>query len=70
MKTFIFKLVMTCAMFIFLQGVVVPWAISNNILPLWADILILSAIVMIWVAMVERMVTWTCKQFGVKNDLF
>lgn len=54
MKIIAFKVVMFLAAVLFLQGVILPWTISNDVLPVWVDILILSGILMIWVALIDR----------------
>jgi len=44
--------------FIFTQLIVLPWMSSNELLPLWADILVMSAGLVLFLALVDRV---TCK---------
>lgn len=40
--------------FIFTQLIVLPWMSSNELLPLWADILVMSAGLVLFLALVDR----------------
>jgi len=55
MRMFLFKVLSFMAVFIFAQGVILPWAISNNTMPLWADIVLVTLILMMWLAVIDRM---------------
>jgi hypothetical protein len=48
------KVITFLAAFMFLQGVILPWTISNNFMPLWADIILLALIMMMWVIVIDR----------------
>lgn len=54
MRWTLFKVIIFLASFMFLQGVILPWTISNNFMPLWADIVLLAIIMMMWVVIVDR----------------
>jgi hypothetical protein len=48
------KIILFFAAFIFVQGATLPWIISNNILPLWADIILVSGLLFGWVVLIDR----------------
>lgn len=54
MRTIIFKVISFIAVFMFAHGVVLPWAISNNSMPLWVDIIFITVILMMWLALIDR----------------
>jgi tetrahydromethanopterin S-methyltransferase subunit C len=51
----VFKVISFMAVFIFTQGAILPWAISNNTMPLWADIVLITIILMMWLAVIDRL---------------
>ena len=55
MRWIVFKVISFLAVFVFMQGAILPWAISNNTVPLWADILIITFILMMWLAVIDRL---------------
>lgn len=55
MKMMIFKVISFMAVFMFTQGAILPWAISNNTIPLWADIILITIILMMWLAVIDRL---------------
>ncbi len=67
MRWMIFKIIVFMTMFIFMQGAIVPWLISNNFLPLWADIIVISLVLMMWLAVIDRLSSHVLKIFR-KND--
>jgi hypothetical protein len=69
MRVTLFKIIMFLAAFIFLQGVILPWTISNNMLPLWGDILLLSFILMMWVVVIDRISAQLLNKFKDEDDL-
>lgn len=46
MRSALIKIVAFLAAFMCIQGILVPWIISNSFMPLWADIALLSLIMM------------------------
>jgi phosphotransferase system glucose/maltose/N-acetylglucosamine-specific IIC component len=54
MRMTLIKVISFLAAFMFLQGVILPWTISNNFMPLWADIVLLALIMMMWVIVIDR----------------
>lgn len=38
----------------YVQGIILPWAISNNKMPIWADILLVTLILLMWIFALER----------------
>lgn len=69
MRLTLFKVIMFLAAFIFMQGVILPWTISNNMLPLWGDILLLSFILMMWVVVIDRISAQLLKKFKDEDEL-
>jgi len=67
MRWIIFKVVSFVAVFIFMQGAILPWAISNNTMPLWADIILITVILMMWLAVIDRLAHHLLKVLR-KND--
>lgn len=55
MRMMIFKVIAFVSVFIFMQGAILPWAISNNYMPLWADIVLITIILMMWLAVIDRL---------------
>lgn len=55
MRWIVFKVISFLAVFVFMQGAILPWAISNNTVPLWVDILIITFILMMWLAVIDRL---------------
>lgn len=54
MRWLIFKVISFLAVFMYLNGVLLPWAISNSSIPLWLDIVIITMILMMWLAFIDR----------------
>ncbi len=63
MKWLIFKIISFMAVFLFAQGAVLPWAISNSTMPLWADIALITVILMAWLAVIDRLAVHILKLF-------
>lgn len=55
MRWMLFKIISFVSVFIFVQGAILPWAISNNVMPLWADIILVTIILMMWLAVIDRL---------------
>ncbi len=54
MRLTLIKIIAFFAAFLFCQGAILPWAISNNFMPLWADIILISLIIVIWLIIIEH----------------
>lgn len=67
MRLMVFKVICFLALFIFAQGVILPWAISNNSMPLWVDIVLITLILMMWLAVIDRLAFHLLKLLR-KND--
>lgn len=67
MRWMLFKIISFVAVFIFMQGAILPWAISNNYMPLWADIILVTLILMMWLAVIDRLAYHLLKVLR-KND--
>lgn len=67
MRMMIFKVIAFVAVFIFIQGAILPWAISNNYMPLWADVVLITLILMMWLAVIDRLAYHLLKVLR-KND--
>lgn len=57
MRATIIKVILFLSIFGYFQGVILPWAISNNFMPLWADILLIALILCMWCVLIERVTT-------------
>lgn len=68
MRIVLFKIISFLAAFIFIQGVILPWTISNNMLPLWADVVLISLILMGWVAVIDRIAVNLLHKFKDEGD--
>jgi ABC-type Fe3+-siderophore transport system permease subunit len=55
MRMMVFKIIAFLSVFIFTQGAILPWAISNTYMPLWADIVLVTIILMMWLAVIDRL---------------
>jgi hypothetical protein len=55
MRWILFKIITFAAVFIFTQGAILPWVISNNAMPLWVDIVLITVILMVWLAVIDRL---------------
>lgn len=55
MRWILFKIIAFAAVFIFTQGAILPWVISNNAIPLWLDIVLVTIILMVWLAVIDRL---------------
>jgi uncharacterized membrane protein YbhN (UPF0104 family) len=69
MSRILFKMISFALAFIFSQGVILPWAISNNDLPLWADIILVTIILMTWIAIIDRIAFRLIKILRKNNEL-
>lgn len=67
MRMLIFKVICFLAVFIFMQGAILPWAISNNFMPLWADMILVTLVLMMWLAIIDRLAFHFLKLMR-KND--
>lgn len=67
MRMLVFKVIAFLSVFIFTQGAILPWAISNNSMPLWADIVLITIILMMWLAVIDRLAYHLLKILR-KND--
>jgi hypothetical protein len=67
MRLLLFKMIAFLGTFMFAQGVILPWAISNNSMPLWADIILVTIILMMWLAVIDRLAYHLLKVLR-KND--
>jgi hypothetical protein len=54
MRWVAFKIIMFLAACLFVQGAILPWVISNNILPIWMDILFLGLLLFIFGLAIEK----------------
>lgn len=54
MRLVLIKVITFLAVFMFMQGVILPWTISNNFMPLWADIILIALILLMWVIVIDR----------------
>jgi hypothetical protein len=48
MKLMIFKIIICFSSFLFMLTNIIPWVISNDFMPFWADIILMSIFLMIW----------------------
>lgn len=55
MRWIIFKVICFITIFIFMQGAILPWAISNNFMPLWADLILITVVLLMWLAVIDRL---------------
>lgn len=55
MRWIIFKVISFFSVFIFMQTSILPWAISTNFIPLWADIILISIMLMMSLTVIDRM---------------
>ena len=69
MRRMVFKVIMFLAAFIFMQGAVLPWAISNNFMPLWADILLVALILLMWLIVIDRLAAHFLTTFRRDDEL-
>lgn len=69
MKWIVFKIILFLASFGFVQGFILPWVISNNSMPLWLDILLLSFILMLWLIVIDRIGSCVIKLMKENNEL-
>jgi hypothetical protein len=52
-----------------MQGAILPWAISNNLMPLWADIALITVILMMWLAAIDRIAFHFLKMLRKNNAI-
>lgn len=69
MRWILFKVICFLAVFIFMQGAILPWAISNNLMPLWADIALITVILMMWLAAIDRIAFHFLKMLRKNNAI-
>ncbi len=69
MKTIIVKVIAFIAVFLFMEGVVLQWAISNNTMPLWVDLLLVTILLMILLAGIDRLAFHLFKLLGQNDEL-
>lgn len=55
LRWIVFKIIAFFGVFLFAQGVMLPWAIYNSTMPLWADIILVTIILMMWLAAIDRL---------------
>ena len=68
MRWMLFKIISFMATFMFAQGVILPWAISNNFMPLWADIILVTIILLMWLAVIDRLAFHLLKILRSKDE--
>jgi len=54
MRIKIFKTVLFLLAFLFFQGIILPWTISTNLLPVWLIIVIVSLILLLWLLALDK----------------
>jgi len=67
MRWILFKVIAFISVFIFMQGAIMPWAISNNFMPLWADIILITLVLMMWLVVIDRLAFYLLKVIR-RND--
>lgn len=65
--SFVYKIILLFAALLATQGIVLPWVISNKVLPLWADLTILTGIGFLWVYVIQNIVSNAIKNMD-KNS--
>ncbi len=68
MKWLMFKLISILGCFSLMVGIVLPWTVSNNLLPIWLDIVIISGLIMVWIAVIERLALWLINCKGLHDE--
>lgn len=68
MKLTLIKIIAFLATFMFVQGIILPWTISNNYLPLWADIVLIALIMMMWGVIIDRIARRLIDRFKDDTD--
>jgi hypothetical protein len=68
MRWILFKIISFLAVFIFMQGAILPWAISNDTMPLWADVILITVILLMWLAVIDRLAFHLLKILRKKDD--
>ena len=68
MRMMVFKVISFLAVFIFMQGKILPWAISNDTMPLWADIVLISIVLLMWLAVIDRLAFHLLKIIRSKDE--
>jgi hypothetical protein len=69
MRLVLFRIFSFFAIFIFAQAAVLPWVISNNYLPLWLDIALISFVIVVWLAIIDRFVYHFIRLLKKKDEL-
>lgn len=54
MKKHLLKAVGLIMLLMFTTGIVLPWIISNVVMPLWMIIFTLGAVIFLWIVLCER----------------
>lgn len=55
------------SVFIFMQAIILPWAADNNLMPLWADIALITFVLIMWIVAIDRLAFHVIKVLR-KND--
>lgn len=55
MKVLMFKVIMFLTAFVCLHGFLLPWITVHNFMPMWADMLLMSFIMMMWIIWIDHM---------------
>lgn len=55
MRWTVFKVISFLVIFLFLQSTMLPWLISLDAMPLWVDILLITFVLLIWLAVIDRL---------------
>lgn len=67
MRSCIIKCISALCVLCYVQGIILPWAISNNVMPLWADILLIAIIITLWIIAMDRIAIKLISKF--KDDI-
>lgn len=57
----LFKIIFSIGEFLFAQSVILPWLISNTLIPLWGDILLISMLLVISPFAIDRLAVHVLK---------
>lgn len=68
MRWMIFKVIAFVAIFLFTHAVILPWAISNDVMPLWGNIIAVSFVVVLWLAFIDRIAFQLIRIVGGKDE--
>lgn len=56
MRRLCLKILTFFIIFIFLQFEILPWMTSNELLPVWGDIIVMSALLVLALAFIEKLI--------------